>query len=513
MGPSEGLPFRIAQRARGAAGRVRESEMTARVLIIDDDDDYASALARHLTRAGHEVVKQGDASSARAHAVALSPEVVVLDQCLPDTEGLTLLDELKTQLRTAVFVVMTAYPDVDFAVEAMRHGAFDYFEKGQDARESTLRIERAVDHAQLKRRVVEAQAEQGVRARAGLIGDSPAMERLRARLDALAASNDTMALITGETGVGKGLVARAIHLASGRAGEPFVAVDCTTIPNTLVESELFGHEKGAFSGASGVRAGRVESAQRGTLFLDEIGELELPIQAKLLRLLEEREYTRVGSNTVRRLGARIISATNRDLTRAVEEGRFRADLRFRLEVFVLEVPPLREREDDVFLVAEHYIAERSRALGRHPPALSATVRETMRRYPFPGNVRELKNMVEQALLLADRDELGIDEFPVLAKFRAGWQPPVSNGRASVRPSALTASFPLVAIPPASRVPEIVPRLDDASLSRIRERHNEHERSRMLSALSDVGGNVSHAARNLGLSRYQLLRRLSKHGLR
>jgi DNA-binding NtrC family response regulator len=486
--------------------------MSARVLIIDDDDDYASALARHLVRAGHDVMKLGDAASARAQTSALAPDVVVLDQCLPDSQGLTLLDELKPLLRGAVAVVMTAYPDVDFAVEAMRRGAFDYFEKGSDARESTLRIERALEHAQLRRRVVESQVEQSVRARATLVGDSPAMERLRARLDALAASSDTTALITGETGVGKGLVARAIHLASGRATDPFVAVDCTTIPSTLVESELFGHEKGAFSGASGVRPGRVESAQRGTLFLDEIGELELPVQAKLLRLLEEREYTRVGSNLTRRMGARIIAATNRDLMRAVEEGRFRADLRFRLEVFVLEVPPLREREDDVFLVAEHYIAERARALGRHPPALAAQVRDTMRRYPFPGNVRELKNMVEQALLLADGDELTMDEFPVLAKFRAGWQPPVSAGRASVRPPALGYAVP-APFPAPSRLPELVQRIEDASLTGIRERHHEHERTRVLSALKDAGGNVSHAARNLGLSRYQLLRRLAKHGLR
>jgi DNA-binding NtrC family response regulator len=488
--------------------------MSARVLIIDDDDDYAAALSRHLTRAGHEVIKLHDATSARSQASMTTPDVVVIDQQLPDAMGLSLLEDLKPLLKAAVFVVMTAYPDLDFAVDAMRRGAFDYFEKGKDPRESVMRIERAVDHAQLRRRVVDAQAEQGVQARATLIGDSPAMERLRARLDALAVSDDTMALITGETGVGKGLVARAIHLASKRAAEPFVAVDCTTIPGTLVESELFGHEKGAFSGASGVKLGRVESAQRGTLFLDEIGELELPIQAKLLRLLEEREFTRVGSNLVRRLSARIITATNRDLVRAVEEGRFRADLRFRLEVFVLDVPALREREEDVFLIAEHYIAERARALGRHPPSLSAPVRDAMRKYPFPGNVRELKNMVEQALLLAEDDELGLDEFPVLAKFRSGWQPKASGARGTQRPPPPAATSPSV-FPGAPRLPAAgQPRAGGAaSLGVIRERYLENERTRLVDALESSGGNVSHAARHLGLSRYQLLRRLTKHGLR
>jgi DNA-binding NtrC family response regulator len=236
--------------------------------------------------------------------------------------------------------------------------------------------------------------------------------------------------------------------------------------------------------------------------LDEIGELELPIQAKLLRLLEEREYTRVGGNLVRRLAARIITATNRDLARAVEEGRFRADLRFRLEVFVLDVPALRERGDDVFLIAEHYIAERARALGRHPPSLSAGLRDVMRKYPFPGNVRELKNMVEQALLLAEDDELSLDEFPVLAKFRAGWQPKPAGQRGSLRPPPLTAV----------RGMDVSGR-GAASLGVIRERHLEHERVRMVEALEHSGGNVSHAARHLGLSRYQLLRRLTKHGLR
>lgn len=475
---------------------------------------YANALSRHLLRLDHDVTHVRDAGAARAQAASLAPDVVVIDQRLPDASGFALFEELRKTLRPgAVFLLMTAFPDVDTAVATMRLGAFDYFEKGSDPRASILRIERALDHAQLRRRVAEAQAEQSLKARATLIGDSPAMERLRARLDALAASDDTMVLITGETGVGKGLVARSIHLDSGRAADPFVAVDCTTIPNTLVESELFGHEKGAFSGASGVRPGRVESAERGTLFLDEIGELELPIQAKLLRLLEEREYTRVGSNQVRKLSARIISATNRDLARAVEERRFRADLRFRLEVFVLDVPPLRERQEDVFFIAAYYIAERARALGRHPPTLSGPVRDVMSKYPFPGNVRELKNMVEQALLLADHSELTLDEFPVLAKFHAGWQPPPPGFRQSQRPPGPMSGR---ALDPSARL--AAPRLPSmgagqVGLRTIRERHGAAERARLIEAVEQAEGNITRAARGLGLSRFQLLRRLTKYGLR
>jgi len=494
--------------------------VSARILIIDDDAGYRGALARHLARAGHEVLTLGSGEEARASSASMAPDVVVIDQRLPDAHGLDLLEELRTTLKSSTFVIVTAYPEVSFAVDAMRRGAFDYFAKGADPQESTMRIERAADVSSLKRRVADAETGGPT---AELIGTSPAMERLRARLTALAASDDTTALITGETGVGKGLVARAVYTNSRRAAEPFVNVDCTTIPATLVESELFGHERGAFSGATGMKPGRVEAAGRGTLFLDEIGELDLSIQAKLLRLLEEREYTRIGSTRPRKLQARIITATNRDLVRAVEEGRFRADLRFRLEVFLLEVPPLRERGEDVLLIAEHYAAERSRALGRGVVGITAEVRQAMLTYPFPGNVRELRNMVEQALLLASDDVLTLEEFPVLARFRAGWQPPPTPVRASVRPPA-----PIPSIPPptttrpslAPPVPTLPPLLSvrvagsgSPSLRAIRERHAEHERTRLLEALDAAGGNVTQAARQLGLSRFQLLRRLTKHGLR
>ncbi len=498
--------------------------MSARIMIVDDDAGYANALARHFSRAGHEAVTSSSAAAARSQAPTFSPDVVVLDQRLPDASGLDFLEELKPLARDAVFVMVTAYPEVDQAVSSMRRGAFDYFAKGTDLNESSMRIERAVDYAQIRRRVVEAENTQTEQVDSLLIGESAAMERLRSRLRSLAASDDTTALILGETGVGKGLVARAVHMLSKRASDPFVAVDCTTIPATLVESELFGHEKGAFSGASAMKPGRVEAAGRGTLFLDEIGELELPVQAKLLRLLEEREYTRVGGNATKKLAARIITATNRDLARAVDEGRFRADLRFRLEVFVLEVPPLRDRGEDVILLADHYAAESSRALGRNVPVLSREIRDAMRTYPFPGNVRELRNMVEQALLLAGTDELTLDEFPVLAKFQSGWQPPTATHRLlqSVRPpppANANSLAPRTSQKPssiyASAAPPLSVRVSGAppSLGIIRERYAEHERARLVEALEGSGGNVSRAARQIGMSRYQLLRRLAKYGLR
>ena len=474
--------------------------MSARILIVDDDHGYARALSRILSRSGHEVVVASTAAEATDRFEALEPEVVILDYQLPDANGLAVLDELKGKSTSSVFLLNTAYPDLDIAVQAMRRGAFDYVAKDAEMRECVIRVDRAVEVARLRTRVVEAGVgEDGT----VLLGDSPPMKTLLRRVEALAASDDTTAFVVGETGTGKGLLARRIHAMSGRRFEPFVAVDCTTIPATLVESELFGHERGAFSGATHSKQGRVEAAARGTLFLDEIGELELPIQAKLLRLLEEREFMRVGATQTRRLHARVIAATNRDLEKSVAEGRFRADLRYRLEVFVLEVPPLRERGDDIRLLATHYAAERSRALGREVPTLAPEVLTALDTYGFPGNVRELRNMVEQAVLLSGGGELTLETFPVLARVISGWAPPAAE------------RSPAVVAPLRARTPQDVrPRADGPqSLSDIRRAHEQRERDDILGALEATGGNVAAAARQLGMTRYQLMRRLTKYGLR
>ena len=476
--------------------------MPARILIVDDDAAYARALQRSLERSGHEVATARSAAEARAAFEGVAPEVAILDYQLPDANGLELLSELRPLGPGAVFLLNTAYPDLDVAVEAMRRGAFDFVAKHAELRECLLRVERAVEVARLRRRVGDV-GKAGLDD--GLLGASPAMARLRTRLDALATSDDTTAFIVGETGTGKGVVARRIHARSGRAYEPFVALDCTTIPATLVESELFGHERGAFSGATHSTLGRVEAAARGTLFLDEIGELELPIQTKLLRLLEEREFTRVGSTKVGHLDARVVTATNRDLARAVAEGRFRADLRYRLEVFVVEMPPLRERGEDIFVLAKHFTSERMRVLGRSEMSFDDEVLEALAGYPFPGNVRELRNMVEQAVLLAEGDVLTLDAFPVLARARTR---PGPASRPIVARRERDASDRPTLEPPA--VPRGRP---TDGLGAIRRDAADEERRQLVGALEATGGNVAAAARQLGLSRYQVLRRLAKHGLR
>lgn len=497
--------------------------MPGKIIIVDDDVEFSRGMARSLRRKGHDVATCANAAEARAAVQSHRPDVIVLDYNLPDLNGLELLSELRPIAAGAELVMATAFPDFEVAVEAMRRGAVDYVAKGSDARECLMRIERAAEVSLLRHRLVEASRPSTAPAdELGILGDSPPMRALRARLEALRGSDDTTTLLLGETGTGKSLIARAIHGASGRAFEPFVAVDCTTLPETLVESELFGYEKGSFSGAVASKQGRIEAAGRGTLFLDEIGELAMPVQVKLLRLLEEREFTRLGSTRPRKLQARIITATNRDLEKAILERRFRDDLKYRLEVFVVELPPLRELGEDIFRLAAHFGAERSRAIGRPEPTMHPDVLQAMSKYTFPGNVRELRNIVEQAVLLARSSQLQLEDFPVLVRFASGWSPPVP-----VRVPRLSSNPPQLAPrinPSSERPPEsptgvtITPpeprRSADRQkkLGQIRQRFGEEERQRLINALEHTGGNLSAAARDLKLSRHQLRRRLFKYGL-
>jgi len=416
------------------------------------------------------------------------------------------MEELHSQFPQSVFVLISE--GTGSHEESLNHGAFDSIDRGTEPRALVLRIERAIEHALLRRLVAEAQAEWGPKIEFTLLGDSPAMELLRSRVDALAVAEDTALLITGESGVGKGVLARAVHFRSGRSNEPFVGVDCVSVAPSQLDIELFGQESSAASAAGTVHHGRVEAVQGGTLFLDEVTELDASLQQKLLRLLEEGEYVRAGGTTTRKFTARVVAATSRDLAQAVEEGRFRADLRQRLEGMMLEAPPLRDRGEDVFLLADRYATQRARAHGRNRPILSAEVREALSTYPFPGNLRELCAMIDEALWLHREDDtLTLDDFPVLLRYRAetqgrsgfGSSPPrsglVSTGPAYATQMRMTANAP----PP--------------SLGVIRERHADQERLKLVEALEQSGGNVSRAARTVGMSRYQMLRRLAKYGLR
>jgi len=528
--------------------------VAGRILIVDDDDGFRRALKRSLSREGYDVTECERGTDAAEALVESDADVVLLDYQLPDGDGLSLLDELREGARGAAFLMVTAYPDLEIAVEAMRRGAFDYVPKGAETRELLMRIARAAEVASLRRRMAEASSATESAAMDALVGQSAPLVELRKRIAAVAKAVDTTALILGETGTGKGVVARMIHALSARAYEPLVAVDCSTIPSNLMESELFGHEKGAFTGAVSTKQGRVEAAAQGTLFLDEIGELELPMQTKLLRLLEEKEFTRVGGTRTRNMTARVIAATNRDLSRAVAEGRFRADLRYRLEVFVVETPPLRDRGEDILRLAAHFVAERARALGRTTPDLTPDLIRALSDYPYPGNVRELRNMVEQAMLLNVEGQLLLEDFPVLSRAARGWQPPARESP-SVAPPAYpvfqeqaTRPFgvPLTPrpIPAPPRLPNLAPVTGNPpasgalydeigaersgappaaseepgtasalTLDDIRAEAARRQREQVVAALMETGGNIAAASKLLGISRYRLMRMIKKFGLR
>jgi DNA-binding NtrC family response regulator len=415
------------------------------------------------------------------------------------------MEELRSQFSHSVFVLITE--GAGSHEQSLNHGAFDSVDRNTEPRALQLRVERAVEHALLRRLVAEAQAEWAPKIEFTMLGDSPAMERLRSRVDSLANVDDRALLITGESGVGKGVLARALHFRSKRANEPFVGVDCVSVAPSQLDVELFGQEPSSATPGS-TRPGRVEAVQGGTLFLDEVTELDASLQQKLLRLLEEGEYVRAGGNTARKFTARVVAATSRDLAQAVEEGRFRADLRQLLEGMKLDVPPLRDRGEDVFLLADRYATQRARAHGRNRPVLSAEVRDALSTYPFPGNLRELCAIFDEALWLHREDEtLNLEDFPVLMRFRSDTQGRSGYGSSPPR-SGLVATGPQYAT--QMRMTANAP---PPSLGVIRERHADQERLKLVEALEQSGGNVSRAARTVGMSRYQMLRRLAKYGLR
>ena len=369
--------------------------MKPSLLVVEDDVVLSQMLVRALSKAGYEMGSARSWAEARAKLDAQAPDAVLLDMNLPDAQDLGPLGEIASDRPT---IILTAYGSIDHAVRAMRMGAADYLVKPVNLDELELVIRRALDGSRLRAGRAVDHAASAVRRTPDLLGDSPAMKRL---WDLIAAVADTMmtVLITGESGVGKELVAHAVHQASGRRNERFVAVDCCTLQETLFESELFGHERGAFTGADRRKPGLIEAAAGGTLFLDEIGDIGPALQAKLLRVIETGRFRRVGATADLRADVRIVAATNRNLQRMVQQGQFRADLYYRLSAFGIEVPALRERREDIGLLVQHF-ARRSAPRAGTAAEFSDAALRMLRRYDWPGNVRELRNVVERAVLLA-----------------------------------------------------------------------------------------------------------------
>lgn len=394
----------------------------ATVLVVDDKEMMRDSVGETLRRAGFTVVAAQDGESALRQVSAQRPDAVVTDLKMPGMTGVELLERIGSIDPEIPVIVMTAYGTIETAVDAMRLGAFDYVTKPFEGDELVIAVKRGLRHAELVREnhvlrsggTGGANNAQGTGMGAGegtgtgagegtglerLIGDSPAMRELRDQIDAVAGSNGTI-LITGESGTGKEVVARAIHEVSGRSGGPMLAVNCAALSESLLESELFGHERGAFTGADKLRKGRFELADGGTILLDEVSEISPQIQAKLLRVLQERAFERVGSSVTIGTDVRVVATSNRDLPASVDRGEFRGDLYFRLNVLPIDLPPLRERGEDAATLAEHFIRQSCRRDGIEPIGLDGEAKDRLLAYSWPGNVRELQNICERAVVLA-----------------------------------------------------------------------------------------------------------------
>ena len=448
------------------------------ILVADDDGSLRRVLEFQLRENGYEVLTASDGLNALEIFTAREVSCLITDLRMPGLSGLELLRRVRAINRDIPVIIITAFGEVETAVEAMRAGAFDYITKPFNREQILLTIGKALafgatvtENRNLRRLVGEQFSLEN------LIGTS---QRMRAVLETVerVARTDVTTLISGESGTGKELVARGIHFNGERRERPFVAVNCAAIPEGLVESELFGHVKGAFTGAAANRKGKFEEADGGTLFLDEVSAMPLALQTKLLRVLQEQEVVRIGENAPRKIDARIVAATNRDLPTMIEDGSFREDLYFRLAVVTIELPPLRERREDIPLLIEHFL---ERAVARHQRSsvrMSREVFAALAAYPFPGNVRELENTVERMVVLAKGETLMLEDLP--AGMRAGAPQHAANVLLSLPPEGLSLE--------------------------------EVEREIIRQALLMHGGNQTRAARYLNITRSALIYRMQKFNL-
>ncbi len=448
-----------------------------RVLLIEDEAPQRKILGQYLKKKGYEVYEAANGEEGLDQAERTRPEIILLDWKLPDRDGLELISPLKKISPFSSIIMLTAFATVERAVTAIKLGAYYYLTKPVNLEELLLLMERALEEGRLRREVESLRQqlrEMRLPEAEDLIAESPSMKEIL-RLAARVAPTEATVLLTGEAGTGKEVIARLIHRLSPRRDQPFVQVNCAAIPEGLLESELFGHEKGAFTGADRTKPGLFEEAQGGTLFLDEIGEMPLALQAKLLQVLQNKTFRRVGGTKEIQCQARIIAATNRDLAQMVKEGRFREDLFWRLNVFALHLPPLRERPEDIGPLAHYFLGKYA---AQYQKALQGFTREALEfllTHPFPGNVRELKNLVERAVILAEGDLIRLKDLS-----------PVSPEPHSWVQSLLTL--------PLTEAVELL------------------ERKRIEEALARAQGVKTKAAQLLGISERALRYKLEKLGL-
>ena len=469
--------------------------MTHAILVIEHEAVFAKSVQTFLMREGYEVRLADTVNAALQTFDAFRPGIVVLDYNLPGANGLEVLTQLKQRDPNVPVVIVTDHSSIEVAVRAMKLGAADYLAKPMSMGELKLVIERVLKRDQISSALAYYQQRdaQGV-ALESWMGESPLMRELKATVTQIISAERTLTdndapavLITGETGTGKELIARALHFSGVRADKPFVEINCASIPSNLLEAELFGYERGAFTDAKERKHGLVETAEGGTLFLDEIGEVAPSVQVKLLKLLEEKRVRRLGGVREQQVNVRIVAATNRDLAAMARDGSFRADLYYRLRIVHVKAPALRERGDDVLLLARHFLAQQGERYGRPGLMLEAAAERLLRAHAWPGNVRELRNAIEQAVLLATGKTIGADQFPFCNTGNAG-----ATGN--------TNDTPLVHASGKDRAPAADERLAVS----------DRERELLEKALLQTGWNVTRAARLLGVSRDTLRYRIEKH---
>jgi len=454
-----------------------------KILVVDDEKMIRWSLGEALRGWGYEPIEAGTVNAALAAFDADPPSAVLLDINLPDGSGLDVLRKIRHRQSDAVVIMITANVLVDETIAALRGGAYDFIGKPINLEELHVAIRNGIEASALRKEVTQFRRERAQQFSFDqIIGQSPAMREMLAMARKVAESEVSSVLLQGESGTGKDLVAKAIHYQSNRSDGPFIAINCAAIPGTLIESELFGYEKGAFTDAKARKEGMFEQAEGGTLLLDEIGELELSLQAKLLRVLEEGAFRRVGGLKDIPFDARIIAASNRDLRTESEAGRFRLDLYYRLSVIQIDIPSLRERGDDVIQLAEYYIESFGKRLRKTVRGIEEDVAEAFRHYNWPGNVRELRNVIERALILEDDDVITTKYVPRNLVSGLSQSGPERDG------SSAQNMF---------RLPAAGTSLEEVEMSLVRQ------------AIDRSGGNQTRAAELLGISRDQLRYRLKK----
>lgn len=451
-------------------------EKVKTVLVVDDDSAHRTMLKTLLTGWGYKITEADDGSAAIENVKNSAFDLILMDIRMIKVSGIEALIEIKAFNPAIPIVIMTAYSSVETAVKALKNGAYDYLTKPLDFDELRLTMDRAMDHRELKEENRLLRETLGTHFdRQNIIGRSPIMVKLLETVEQVAPSEATV-MIAGESGTGKEMIAGAIHFNSPRKDGPFIKINCAAITETLLESELFGHEKGSFTGAHKRKEGKFHQAHGGSIFLDEISEMPLSMQVKLLRVLQDREVTRVGGEEVTMVDVRIIAATNKELLQAIEEGRFREDLFYRLNVVSLQMPPLRSRKEDIPLLAQHFREIFSEKNRKKIKGFSPQAMDILLRYEWPGNVRELMNAVERGVVLSRSDYLNDEDLPLV--------PSDQPGQVSSLQDIIPGEMPL----------------------------EEVEKASILKTLEASGGNKSEASRRLGITRRTLHKKLKKYGV-